>query len=106
MAENRDTGGGRRGLFARVMERRRLEASSSAEEATPEAEAESGDPYGDRIAALESRLDHLESLVEGLQDAMHRDSVRREQEIQALEQKTSPAWIARSLAEHDRERGL
>ena len=35
-----------------------------------------------------TRLDRLESLVEGLQDAMYRDAVRRGREIQDLEQKT------------------
>ena len=104
MRENRRIGRGRLGLFARVLERRRLEAT--AEDAPNAAEVEAGIPEADRIAALESRLDHLEALIEGLQDAMHRGAVRREREIQDLEQKTTPDQMSRSLAEHARQHGL
>jgi hypothetical protein len=104
MRENRRVGRGRLGLFARVLERRRLEAT--AEDAPNAAEVGAGIPEADRIAALESRLDRLESLIEGLQDAMHRGAVRREREIQDLEQKTAPDQISRSLAEHARRHGL
>jgi hypothetical protein len=107
MQSNRRLGRGRRGLFARVLERRRLEATSpQAEHAPNGAEVGAGGPEADRIAALESRLDRLESLVEGLQDAMYRDAVRRGREIQDLEQKTAPDQMSRSLAEHDRRHGL
>jgi hypothetical protein len=107
MPENRRNDRGRRGLFARVLERRRLEKAPAPDggAAGLRDPADAG-RHGERIAALESRLSHLESLLEGLQDAVHRDSVRREREIQELEQKTAPARMSRSLAEHDRERGL
>jgi hypothetical protein len=107
MQSNRRLGRGRRGLFARVLERRRIEATSAQTEDAPNgAEVEAAGPEADRIAALESRLDRLESLVEGLQDAMYRDAVRRGREIQDLEQKTAPDQMSRSLAEHDRRHGL
>ena len=106
MQENRRIGRARRGLFARVLERRRLEASPAKAEDAPNAAEVVGGPEADRIAALESRLDRLESLVEGLQDAIHRDAVRREREIDNLEQKTAPHRISRSLAEYDRRHGL
>ncbi len=107
MQENRRIGRARRGLFARVLERRRLEATpAEAEDGPNAAEGEAAGPEADRIAALESRLDRLESLVEGLQDAIHRDAVRREREIEDLEQKTAPHQMSRSLAEHDRRHGL
>ncbi len=90
-----------------MLERRRLEATSAQPEDAPNAaEVGAGGPEADRIAALESRLDRLESLVEGLQDAMYRDAVRREREIQDLEQQTTPDQMSRSLAEHDRRHGL
>jgi len=98
---------GRRGLFARVIERRRLERSPAADEdAASRLEERGSDPHDRRITALESRLDHLESLVEGLQDAVHRDSARHEREIRDLGEKTDPGQMSRSLAEHDREHGL
>jgi hypothetical protein len=107
MQQNRRLGRGRRGLFARVLERRRLEATSGqAEDAPNTPEVAAGGTEEDRIAALESRLDRLESLVEGLQDAMYRDAVRREGELQNLEQKTAPDEMSRSLAEHARRHGL
>ena len=107
MQENRRIGRGRRGLFARVLERRRLEAApAQAEDAPSTAEGGGAGLEANRIAALESRLDHLESLVEGLQDAIHRDAVRREREIEDLEHKTAPDQISRSLAEYDRRHGL
>ena len=107
MQENRRIGRARRGLFARVLERQRVEAATAQAEDGPDA-AEDGaaGPEADRIVALESRLDRLESLVEGLQDAIHRDAVRREREIDNLEQKTAPHRISRSLAEYDRRHGL
>ena len=40
-----------------------------------------------RIKALEERIDQLEALLEGLQDAVHRKSVREEGRIGALEKR-------------------
>jgi hypothetical protein len=98
-------------LLDRMIQRRRTERGAGPPDAsgagslvtpapTPEADPER------RLAALERRLDDLESLVEGLQDAIHRESVRQEREIQHLERKTDPAEIARALGRHARERGL
>jgi hypothetical protein len=62
-------------------------------------------PEGDR-ADLERRIQHLETVVEGLQDAMHRESVRRDRETAELNRRTEPAEIARGLSEDARRRGL
>ena len=59
-----------------------------------------------RIESVERRIDHLESLVEGLQDAVHRESVRHDQQAAHLERKTEPEQIARALSEDARRRGL
>jgi hypothetical protein len=59
-----------------------------------------------RIEALEERVDQLEALLEGLQDAVHRVSVRDEGRIGALEKKTEPSEISRALDRDARERGL
>jgi hypothetical protein len=59
-----------------------------------------------RIEALEERIDKLEALLEGLQDAVHRESVREEGRIGALEKRTEPSEISRALSRDARERGL
>jgi uncharacterized coiled-coil protein SlyX len=107
MAENRRFDRARRGLFARVIERRRLENPPPPDEgAVSLRDDPHADPQDARIASLETRLDHLESLVEGLQDAVHRDSARHEREIRDLDEKTDPGQMSRSIAEHNREHGL
>jgi hypothetical protein len=62
----------------------------------------SPDPSDDLV----ERVERLESVVEGLQDAMHRESVRHDQQIEALQAKTEPAELARALSEDARKRGL
>ena len=59
-----------------------------------------------RIEALEERIDRLEALLEGLQDAVHRESVREGGRIEALEKRTEPSEISRALNRDARERGL
>ena len=59
-----------------------------------------------RIAVLEGRVDQLETLLEGLQDAVHRESVREGGRIDALEKRTEPSEISRALSRDARERGL
>ena len=59
-----------------------------------------------RIAELQHRLEHLELAFEGLQDAVHRDAVRRHQELEELRKSTQPDAMARSLSESARQRGI
>jgi cell division protein FtsB len=59
-----------------------------------------------RVRELERRVDQLEAQLEGLQDAVHRDAVRRDEQQTRLERKTEPAEIARSLSRDARSRGL
>jgi hypothetical protein len=59
-----------------------------------------------RIEALEARVDELEALIEGLQDAVYRESVRNHERIAALEKRSEPAEISRALSRDARERGL
>ena len=59
-----------------------------------------------RIEVLENRVDQLEALLEGLQDAVHRESVREGGRIGALEKRTEPSKISRALSRDARERGL
>jgi hypothetical protein len=55
---------------------------------------------------LRDRLLALESLVEGLQDAVHRETVRHGALIDELQKKTEPSEIARALSDDARRRGL
>jgi hypothetical protein len=59
-----------------------------------------------RLEQIEQRLAHLETLVEGLQDAVHRDSVRHEDRMSQLERKLEPEAVAKALSEDARRRGL
>jgi hypothetical protein len=59
-----------------------------------------------RIDAIESRVADLEVMVQGLQDAVHRDAVRRDEQAARLERRIEPRELARTLADDARERGL
>jgi hypothetical protein len=59
-----------------------------------------------RLQRLEQRIQHLEALVEGLQDAIYRDSMRHEQRMTELERKTEPEALAKALSDDARRRGL
>ena len=60
----------------------------------------------DTIAGLERRVAHLEAMIEGLQDAVHRDSIRTKEQLEDLRHRTEPAEISKALSRHERERGL
>lgn len=60
----------REGLIARIRQVRRLATARD----RPKSDA--GDPQAERLQALEARVAHLEQLVEGLQDSVHRESER------------------------------
>jgi uncharacterized coiled-coil protein SlyX len=60
----------------------------------------------ERLHSLERRVSHLEELLEGLQDAVHRDSVRRDEQTAQLQRQTAPNEMARALSEDARRRGL
>jgi len=56
--------------------------------------------------ALIERVQHLESIVEGLQDAVYRQDQKHDRDIAELRSRTDPAEIARALSEDARRRGL
>jgi hypothetical protein len=88
------------GMLGRVVQMRRGRRASDAAAQAPDAGHER------RIAALEGRIDQLEALLEGLQDAVHRESVREGGRIDALEKRSEPSEITRALSRDARERGL
>lgn len=88
-------------MVARIRQIRR--AASSAAERAKSANAE---PEPDRVGALEARITHLEQLVQGLQDSVHRDAVRQSKRIAELEAQIEPAALTRALSKDARDRGL
>jgi hypothetical protein len=60
----------------------------------------------DDVRSLEARLAHLEALVEGLQDAVHREAVRYDERMAELERSVQPDVLAKALSEDARRRGL
>ena len=71
------------------------------------AEKSGGAPgSGDPVRTLEERVTHLEAMIEGLQDAVDRDSRRTHEELDALRRRTEPSEISRALSRDQRERGL
>lgn len=58
------------------------------------------------LAELRERLNALESMVEGLQDAVYRQSVQLDRRFDGLERRLGPDEMARALSEDARKRGL
>jgi uncharacterized coiled-coil protein SlyX len=88
-------------LIARIRQMRR--ASGPTEEAT---KAPAGGPEQDRMDVLEGRITHLEALLQGLQDSVHRESTRHAQRITELEARVQPGALGRALSDDVRARGL
>lgn len=79
------------------LRRARREAEEGRQPAPPEYQ-----PLG----ALEQRVAHLEGMVEGLQDAVHREMSRMNDEIEELHKRVEPGEMSRAISEDARERGL
>ena len=92
--------GEREGLIARIRQIRR--AAAPRERPTSDAD----DPRADRLQALEARVAHVEQLLEGLQDSVHRESERHEKLIAELQTQVQPEAMRAALAEDTRSRGL
>jgi uncharacterized coiled-coil protein SlyX len=60
----------------------------------------------DRVASLEMRVTHLEAMIEGLQDAVHREATRSNTRLDDMERKIEPSELSRRLSKDARERGL
>jgi hypothetical protein len=65
-----------------------------------------GGPGQDELQALEARIVHLEQLVQGLQDSVHRESTRLGKRIGEVEARIQPAALGRALSDDARDRGL
>jgi hypothetical protein len=92
----------REGLIARIRHIRRVAAAAGPRAAATTA-VDSDALY---LHALEVRIAHLEHLVEGLQDSVHRESQRHTRRIAELEARLEPSALAVALDRDARERGL
>jgi uncharacterized coiled-coil protein SlyX len=88
-------------LIARIRQLRRVFT-----EADVRPRAATSRPGQDELRALEARITHLEQLVEGLQDSVHRESTRMDKRVGELEARIQPAALGRALSEDARERRL
>jgi hypothetical protein len=97
----------REGLIARIRQVRRLGASADASARRSTIDPQDGrDTRDERVDALEARMAHLERLVEGLQDSVHRESDRHAKLIGELQGQVQPGTMGAALAEDARSRGL
>ena len=88
-------------LIARIRQIRR--ASAEANEQVPPS---TNGPGRDELRALEARIAHLEQVVQGLQDSVHRESTRLSKRMGELEARTQPAALGKAMSEDARQRGL
>jgi hypothetical protein len=91
----------REGLIARIRQIRRTAAASAA--ARPEV-AQKDDTIA--LQALQARIEHLERLVEALQDSVHRESERQGRLIAELQARIQPSALSVALSKDARDRGL
>ena len=90
----------REGLITRIRQMRR------AVEPTPRPRPSVARSDADLLAALEERVTHIERMMQGLQDSVHRESKRQGERIAELEARIHPAAVAKALSRDARERGL
>jgi Tfp pilus assembly protein FimV len=90
----------REGLIARIRQVRRPSPAHAP------SSTDAGDPQPERIRALEARVAHLEQLLQGLQDSVHRESERHAKLIAELQAQVQPGVMGAALAEDVRARGL
>jgi hypothetical protein len=59
-----------------------------------------------RFEACEARIEHLETMLEGLQDALYRHEILDEENTAELRRRTHPEQMARDLSQDARRRKL
>jgi hypothetical protein len=77
----------RDGLIARIRQVRRVALVRDQSKVAPQV------PDGDPLQALEARVAHLEQLLEGLQDSVHRESERQDKLIERLQSQLQPGAL-------------
>ena len=51
-------------------------------------------------------MSHLEAMIEGLQDSVHREATRSKTRLDEMDRKIDPGELRRRLSDDARERGL
>lgn len=92
------------GIIARI--RQMTRGVQGADAASPAAPDAAGEPLPGQVAELRARVAHLEQLVQGLQDSVHRGSERQDKRLSEIERRLDPATLAAELSKDARERGL
>ena len=90
----------REGLITRIRQIRRAAATPDESGRSPAAAEQ------DRFRALETRVEQLENMLQGLQDSVHRESSRQSRRIAELETRTQPGALGKALDADARARGL
>lgn len=93
-------------MLERVVQLRRRKAAEAEAQAPADEGVKTEPGYAERIELLEERIARMEAVVEGIQDAVHHEAVRRGKQIEGLEAKTEPGEITRALSRDARERGI
>ena len=92
----------RLGALAQRVDRLWRRGRSRPASKTPAAEVD-----GDRrLKRVEARVEHLETALEGLQDALYRHQILDEENIGELRRRMEPEQMARDLSDDARRRGL
>ncbi len=92
------------GIMARI---RQMSRPVIGPEAVAPSSPEAGHaPASQEVADLRTRLAHLEQLVQGLQDSVHRASERQDKRISDIERRLDPAALAATLSQDARDRGI
>ena len=92
------------GIMARIRQMRRT--VTAPDRAEPSPSAAGAEPLSGQVAEMQARLAHLEQLVQGLQDSVHRSSERQDKRISDVESRLDPAALAAALSKDARERGI
>jgi hypothetical protein len=93
-------------LFDRVIQQQRKSAAESPSSGPEDSSAPEAGAEATRLAEVERRISDLESMLESLQDSVHREAVRVSDDIDALTRRTRPAEILRAVNVLRRENGL
>jgi hypothetical protein len=107
----------RENLIARIRHLRRIKSDSEPRSAGAGAISPSGsegvqppgpeaERRGRQLDQLEARIGHLEKLVEGFQDSVHREAERQGKLITELQAQINPEAMSAALSKDARARGL
>jgi hypothetical protein len=91
----------REGLVTRIRQIRRVAAAAEKPSTDSTDTVDAG-----LLRNLEARVAHLEQMVQGLQDSVHRESERQGKLIAELQAQVHPGAMSAALSKDARDRGL